>query len=188
MPSLNQEDPPFTDEDKKEFNNDILIKESYKLMINTLLCKYGYRLTNHYVHHINEKIIKWKGKEETITTLNKIKNSISEIYGKENIDFTDTLQLLETIIIENTKPIPERKTTNAGNIKLSISTSSYNSNSENIENNNNQMSILNFYRGKSELNGKTIDQYLILVGKELLQDIDFYTNISVYIMIIIIYK
>lgn len=174
MPCLNQEDPPFTDEDKKEFNSDILIKESFKLMINTLLCKYGYRLTNHYVHHINEKIMKWKGKEETISTLNRIKNSICEIYDKDNIDFSDTLQLLETIIIENTKPIPERKITNTGNIKLSINTSNYNNND------NNQISILNFYRGKSEFNGKTIDQYLILVGKELLQEIDFYTNISVY--------
>lgn len=88
MPLLNQTNPPFTESDKIEFQNNMIIKSGYIPMIYVILIKYGYIINNNRIELIHKNGIyeKWKNQNETKIVIAHIRRSIIDIYNGILID------------------------------------------------------------------------------------------------------
>lgn len=92
-------------------------------MIYLILSKYGYIESQNKIEHVKDIYEKWKGKKETVNTINQMKKSIHDIYlinnnedGIINFLYKKLDDILSentpNVIIQNTEPTKLKIVTN----------------------------------------------------------------------------
>lgn len=211
MPLLNQINPPFTENDKMEFQNNIIIKSGYIPMIYVILIKYGYIINNNRIELIHQNGIyeKWKNQNETKIVISHIRKSIIDIYdgiiGDNNNN--NILNCIDCILQIDNQPLVLQGLPNQ---TLYIQQQQYQQKQKQQKQYQQKQRIyqpfpvyqqynppfpipilqkqyppiLSFYEGNERFNGKLVGEYHQLFNSVNLQQIDFYKDMFFYFPIL----